>query len=141
MIGVVVQLVWSHHMLPIPPHSSPTPPCLAPLRSLPSTPRVSSPTLQPTPQLDPSVWLPPSTLTLVQRAFPTAPPAQPWLLLPPLIHQRMAVWSSQHLLASQGNRTAVYTATAPWPQRRHPVCQRSSGSTTRQKTWWFHTAL
>lgn len=145
-IGVAVQHVSSPRMLPIPPHSSPMPPCLAPLRSLPSTPTLSSPTPKPqlTPQLDCSVTPPPPTPTAgspVQQASPTASPAQLWPLLPPLTHQRMAVWRLRNLRASQGSRTAVYTATAPWLPHLHPACRRSSGSTTRQKTWWFPTVL
>lgn len=133
-------------MLLIPPHSSPMPPCLSPLRSLLSTHVVKYPTLQLqlTPQLDHSVRHPPLTLTpqyAVQQPLPTALMSPPWPLLLPLIHHRMVIWSLQHLLASQDTQTAAHIATAPWPLHLHPVCQRNSGSTTHQKTWWSHTAL
>lgn len=138
MNGVEVQPVWSHHMLLIPHHSSPMPPCLSPLRSLPSTNLVKFPTPQLTLQLDHSVRLPPLTLTLqypVQCPLPTAPTAPPWPLLLPLIQHRMVIWSLQHLLVSQGTQTAAHIATAPWRPRLHPVCQRNNGSMTHQKTW------
>lgn len=36
---------------------------------------------------------------------------------------------------------SLVSQTAPWPQRLHPVCQRSSGSTTHQRMWWSLNGL